>query len=70
MEPYFTYSLLKGGNTDRSLIVKENETDYWIFVSSLNEIKLKSNFYKEAHMEESFHRVCEWMNKNHPELLL
>ena len=70
MEPYFTYSLSNIGATDRSLIVKENETDYWIFVSRLIEIKSKPNFYKEIHMEASFHRICEWMDTNHSELLL
>jgi hypothetical protein len=70
MEPYFTYSLSNIGVTDRSLIVKENETDYWIFISRINEIKSKPNLYREAHMEASFHRVCEWMDTNHPELLL
>lgn len=70
MEPYFTYSLLNSGKTDRSLIIKENETDYWIFLSMLNEIKSKPNYYKEAHAEACFHRVCEWIDKNYPELLL
>jgi hypothetical protein len=70
MEPYFTYSILNSGKTERSLMVIENETDYWIFLSMLIEIKSKPNFYKEAHMEASFHRICDWMNKNHPELLL
>jgi hypothetical protein len=70
MEPYFTYSLSNIGKTEISLMVIENETDYWIFVSRLIEIKSKPNFYKETHMEASFHRICDWMDTNHPELLL
>jgi hypothetical protein len=62
----YTYSIKDVGHDEQSLIIIENETDYWIFVSSLKEIQSKTNFYKEA----PFHRIYDWIIKNHPELFI
>jgi hypothetical protein len=70
MKPNYTYSIEDAGRDRESLIVTENETEYWLFVSSIVRIKSIPNFYQEANEESSFNRICEWVNENHPELLL